>query len=326
LVSACLARIEAKEPSVRAFVDLKPERALSEARERDRLGAGNGGVLHGVPVAIKEIYDVAGFISAWGTPIHSGRIPTTDADVTRCLRDAGAVIVGTTVSTEYAAAAAGPTTNPSNPAHTPGGSSSGSTAAVAASMVPLAIGSQTVGSIVRPAVYCGVFGLKPTRGAISSKGAMPLAQFLDHPGPIARHLDDLLLACRALFFRDDDDPFGATVEPPESIDVPANLRLLLIEGPLRHRIEAPTRTALERAVEAFEDVGRRLEVAELPPSFDDAEPHMLSVFGYEVARNHGGDRDRAGDLMSPRMHEIIDRGRTITDEAYRAARDGIEIL
>jgi Asp-tRNA(Asn)/Glu-tRNA(Gln) amidotransferase A subunit family amidase len=192
LTAACLDRIHLMEPVVRAFVDLNSERALDESRDRDRQGAENRGILHGVPVAIKEIYDVAGFESTWGTPIHAGHRPTTDSDVARRLREAGAVVVGTTVSTEYAAAAAGPTTNPSDPSRTPGGSSSGSTAAVAASMVPIAMGSQTVGSIIRPTVYCGVFGLKPSRGAISSRGAMPLAQYLDHPGPITRHLDDMI--------------------------------------------------------------------------------------------------------------------------------------
>jgi Asp-tRNA(Asn)/Glu-tRNA(Gln) amidotransferase A subunit family amidase len=326
LVSACLARIEEREPIVRAFVDLQPERAIESARERDRQGTNDRGVLHGVPVAIKEIYDVAGFESTWGSPVHAGRIPETDADVTKKLRNAGAVIIGTTVSTEYAAAAAGPTTNPSNPNRTPGGSSSGSTAAVAASMVPLAIGSQTIGSIVRPAVYCGVFGLKPSRGAIGSRGAMPLAQYLDHPGPLARHLDDLILACQSLFFRDSGDPYSADVAPPAAIEAPPGLRLLYMEGPLRHRIETPTQTALERARKACEDAGHTFEEVDLPASFDNTEPHMLTVFGYEVAKNHAGDRDRSGDLMSPKMREIIDLGRAISEEAYDTAKEEIEKL
>lgn len=326
LVAACLARIEAREPVIRAFVDLQPERALEDARKRDRQGTNDRGVLHGIPVAIKEIYDVAGFESTWGSPIYAGRIPKTDADVTKQLRNAGAVVIGTTVSTEYAAAAAGPTTNPSNPTRTPGGSSSGSTAAVAASMVPLAIGSQTIGSIIRPAVYCGVFGLKPSRGAIGSRGAMPLAQFLDHPGPLARHLDDLILACQSLFFRDSDDPYSVDVVPPAAIEAPPGLRLLYMEGPLSHRIEPPTQTALERARKAYENAGQVVEEIDLPISFDNAEPHMLIVFGFEVARNHSGDRDRSGDLMSPKLREIIDLGRTISEDAYDSAKQEIEKL
>ena len=159
LTAACLKRIDAREPSVRAFVDMQRDRALAEVRDLDWRVAGERGPLHGVPVAVKEVFDVAGMICGWGTPIRENQVPRRDAVVVARLRAAGAVVVGTTVSTEYAVWTAGPNTNPHDPARTPGGSSSGSAAAVAAGMVPLAIGSQTIGSVVRPAVYCGALGV-----------------------------------------------------------------------------------------------------------------------------------------------------------------------
>lgn len=201
LVAACLNRITEREPEVRAFVDLRAADALAFARELDLGTPRADQVLYGAPVAIKEVFDVKGLLCGWGTPIHAERRPASDAPAVARLKRAGAVVVGTTVSTEYAIAAAGPSTNPCDPQRSPGGSSSGSAAAVAAGMVPLALGSQSIGSIVRPATYCGVFGLKPTRGAISTLGGMPLARELDHVGPIARHPEDLALACQVLFDR-----------------------------------------------------------------------------------------------------------------------------
>ena len=318
LVSACLARIAEREPVVRAFVDLDPDRALAQARAADRAPREGRSALHGVPVAIKEIFDVAGMRCAWGTPIHAGRVAAADSAVARRFRAAGAVIMGTTVSTEYAIANAGPTTNPHDPARTPGGSSSGSAAAVAAGMVPLALASQTIGSIVRPATYCGVYGLKPTKGAISCLGGMALSAALDHPGPVAREIADIALACRVLFGVEPDDPESMAVAPPELRLAPPGLDVLLVEGPLGARIEPPSRAALDRTRTALEAAGLVVRAHDLPATFENAGACQDTLLCHGIAQHHGADRDRAGDQMSERVRGLIDRGRAIPDSAHEA--------
>lgn len=312
LVRACLAQIESREGVVHAFRDrVAPEKAIAEARERDEAPRESRGPLHGVPVAVKEIIDVAGLRCEWGSPIHSGRVPLHDAPVVARLREAGAVILGTTISTEYAIARAGPTTNPHDSSRSPGGSSSGSAAAVAACMVPLALGSQTVGSIVRPATYCGVYGLKPTFGSITREGAMPLSAALDHVGVIVREPDDLDLACRVLFDRDRNP-----LHP-----IPAPRRALLAEGPWPECIEPASRTALTRAQAAFEAAGIVVTAASLPSEFVGALTTLETILIRDIAINHGADRDRACDLMSERLRELVDRGRQVSDAQYADAID-----
>src|SRR5574341_2305571 len=192
LVQACLARIREAEPQVEAWQHLDPEHALAQARARDsdrREGRATG-PLHGLPVGIKDIIDTADMPTENGSVLHAGRTPSRDASVVAMLRAAGAVIMGKTVTTEFATRAPGKTRNPRNPAHTPGGSSSGSAAAVAAGMVPLALGSQTTGSTIRPASFCGVYGFKPTHGLIPRHGMFRLSRTLDHVGLFARTIED----------------------------------------------------------------------------------------------------------------------------------------
>ena len=320
LVSACLARIASLEPRVRAFRDrVAPEAVLAEARARDRTPKERRGALHGVPVAVKEIIDVANLHCGWGTSIHDERVPVRDAPVVARLRAAGAVIIGTTISTEYAIGSAGPTTNPHDASRSPGGSSSGAAAAVAACMVPLALGTQTVGSIVRPATYCGVYGLKPTRGAISTQGVMPLSVALDHVGFLARQPEDINLACRVLF-----DPNGSATEvrPVSSAasgHVAAPRQVVLVEGHLRECVEPASRTAVQRAQAAFAAIGVSVLPRELPPEFDEAEACLDTILCRDIAANHGGDRDRAGERMSRKLLDLVDRGRTISDAQYASA-------
>ena len=208
LVEACLGRIHAAEPEVQAWQFLDPEHALAQARARnlDRMEGRPTGPLHGVPVGIKDIIDTADMPTEDGTVLHAGRTPDRDATVVSMLRAAGAVIMGKTVTTECATYTPGKTRNPHNPEHTPGGSSSGSAAAVAAGMVPLAIGSQTNGSVIRPAAYCGVFGFKPTHGLISRHGILKLSRTLDHVGMFARTLEDIALLAEQLTGYDERDP------------------------------------------------------------------------------------------------------------------------
>src|SRR5580765_5754452 len=177
-VEACLARIREIDPQVQAWAFLDPDHALAQARAADvlRLSGQPIGALHGVPVAIKDIFDTADMPTEYGSPIYAGRTPSRDATVVSKLRAAGAVIVGKTVTTEFAYFSPGKTRNPHDPKRTPGGSSSGSAAAVAAGMVPLALGSQTNGSIIRPGSFCGVFAMKPSHGLVSRAGVLPLSR------------------------------------------------------------------------------------------------------------------------------------------------------
>jgi Asp-tRNA(Asn)/Glu-tRNA(Gln) amidotransferase A subunit family amidase len=195
LVEAYLARIRQVDPQVQAWTFLDEDYALTQARALDelRLSGRAIGPLHGVPVGLKDIFDTADMPTECGSVLYAGRTPSRDATVTAMLRAAGAVIMGKTVTTEFAYFSPGKTRNPHNPEHTPGGSSSGSAAAVAASMVPLALGSQTNGSTIRPAAYCGVIGFKPTHGLISRYGVLALSRTLDHVGLFANSLDDVAL-------------------------------------------------------------------------------------------------------------------------------------
>ena len=200
LVKACLARIQEVDSQVCAWAFLDPEYALEQARAADQLRlSGNPiGPLHGVPVGVKDIFDTADMPTECGSVLWTGRMPSRDATTVALLRAAGAIVMGKTVTTEFAFFSPGKTRNPHNPEHTPGGSSSGSAAAVAAGMVPLALGTQTAGSVIRPAAFCGVIGFKPSHGVISRHGVLQLSRTLDHVGMFARSLDDIALLAEQL--------------------------------------------------------------------------------------------------------------------------------
>ncbi len=200
LVESCLERIESKDALISAWVYVDAELALRKARDADAAGeAGTPvGSLHGVPVAIKDIFDTADMPTECGSDLHRDRRPRQDAEAVSLLRRAGAIVLGKTVTAELALSAPGPTANPLDLRRTPGGSSSGSAAAVADFMVPLAVGSQTTGSVIRPASYCGIVGFKPSFGAIATGGMHILAQPLDHVGVFARDVADISLMTNVL--------------------------------------------------------------------------------------------------------------------------------
>ena len=220
------------------------------------------GPLHGIPVGIKDIFDTADYPTECGTPIFAGRRPDSDATVVRKLREAGAVIIGKTVTTEFAYFHPGKTRNPHDVQRTPGGSSSGSAAAVAAGMVPLAIGSQTNGSMIRPAAFCGVFGVKPSHGLISRAGALTLSHTLDHVGAFARSLDDLALILDVLAGEDPADPDsrpyaapnfrGGMHEPP-----PIPPSFAFVRTPMWDKADPGAKTAIE---ECAKELGARLSI------------------------------------------------------------------
>jgi Asp-tRNA(Asn)/Glu-tRNA(Gln) amidotransferase A subunit family amidase len=191
LARACLERIAMREPFIHAWRELDPARTLARARELDRMPRRRP--LHGLPVAVKDIIATTDFPTRHGSPIYSGHTPVADASCVAMLRSAGAVIPGKTVTTEFAYYQPGPTANPANPGHTPGGSSSGSAAAVADFMVPVGLGTQTAGSVIRPAAYCGIVGFKPTFGRLNLAGVKPFAPSLDTLGCMARDVADIEL-------------------------------------------------------------------------------------------------------------------------------------
>ena len=216
-VRACLGRVEALDGGIKAFVHLDRGHALAQARALDerRTQGHSLGPLHGIPVAIKDIIDTADYPTELGSPLAAGRRPRHDATVVARLRAAGAVIIGKSVTTEFAYYHPGPTRNPHDHARTPGGSSSGSAAAVAARMVPLALGSQTNGSVIRPAAFCGVFAVKPSHGLVSRAGVLPLSRKLDHIGAFARSLPDLALILEVIAGQDPADPDTGPFAAPD---------------------------------------------------------------------------------------------------------------
>lgn len=312
LVRDCLDRVAAREDQVGAWAFIDPEAALEQARHRDR--ATPTGALHGVPVAIKDIIDTADMPTAYGSPIYAGHRPAADAACVALLRRAGAVILGKTVTTEFAAVTPGRTTNPHNAAHSPGGSSSGSAAAVADFMAPLAIGTQTVGSVIRPAAYCGVVGFKPSFGAFSLAGVKAQAESFDTLGAMARSVADIRLISGALL--GGEDAFAAPpLEHPPAIGI--------CRTPHWPDADPATVTALTEAAEKLAASGAQIgpEVGEvaLPDTFAALLDAHWTVLKFEFARVLAHERDAHGERLSDPLRGLLDEGWGIPVEDYRAA-------
>lgn len=330
LVSACVTRIKADEGRVQAWAFFDPEYALQQAREADqRRREGKPlGPLHGLPVGIKDIIDTKDMPTADGTVLHAGRTPFEDAALVAKLRAAGAVIMGKTVTTELATYSPGKTRNPHNPEHTPGGSSSGSAAAVAAHMVPLAIGTQTNGSVIRPAAYCGVIGFKPSFGLISRHGILKQSRPLDQVGVIARSVEDAALLAEQLIGFDDNDP-----------DTRPLARPLLRETAMQEPPVPPTlafvKTAMWKMVdaqceEAFAELvahlGERVEEFKLPAAYKDAWKWHQTIMEADLAKNYEADYQEGRDKLSEALRGQIERGRRVRAVDYNKALDKVPAL
>lgn len=325
-VEACLQRIAEREWLVGAWQYFNPDQALQQAKACDVLQAEGRppGVLHGIPIAIKDNFATHDMPTGWGTPIHEGTQFGYDAAVVELLRSAGAVIMGKTVLTEYAIARAGKTTNPHNPKHTPGGSSSGSAAAVADGMVPLAIGTQTVGSILRPAAYCGILGFKPSFGLISRYGVVPLSRELDHVGVFARSIDDIALLVSVLAGGDDRDPdslgngsqlFDRSIAPLR--DPP---KIAFIRGTFWSQVNQSARSMLQHSANVLAAAGAMLTEIELPSIFNTHLEAVNALVCAGAAVNYGADYDNHNEQLSPKIRELIEQGRTTPSLAYAKAR------
>ena len=320
LVEACLARVSAVDARIEAWAFLDPEYALAQARAADAWrGEGRPtGPLHGVPVGIKDIFDTADMPTENGTVLHAGRTPARDASAVAMLRAAGAVIMGKTVTAELAGRTPGKTRNPHNPAHTPGGSSSGSAAAVAACMVPLAIGSQTRGSVIRPAAYCGVYGFKPTHGLVPRHGMLRLSRTLDHAGFFARSIEDLALLAEQLVGHDERDPDSrprarvpyreiAAEEPP----LPP--MFAFVKTPRWGLLAGDVQDAFGELTDAL---GGRVEELELPGAAEEAWEAAGIVADAEAALNLRREWETGRTQLSPGLRERLERGQDVRALPY----------
>ncbi|MDJ0631361.1 MAG: amidase [Rhodobacter sp.] len=321
LVQACLDRIGGDE--IHAWACLDPDQALDQARELDRIrkrGRATG-PLHGIPVALKDIIDTKSMPTERGSPIFAGRRPEADAEIVDRLREAGAVILGKTKTTEMAFVHPTDTLNPHDPLRSPGGSSSGSAAAVAACHVPLAIGSQTGGSVIRPASYCGLYGFKPTRGVISRAGVLQTSASLDHLGTFARTLEDTALLTEAIGSYDPADPasfarprprtlMGARAEPPVDPDI------AFFEFPFHDLLDADARDGIEAVIDALGPRVERLPVADTLTGL--VEVH-LTIHEYEFVHHLEETITRHWDLLSPTLQPVVERGQRISEAQYQDA-------
>ena len=323
LVEACLERIEESENDVQAWAHLDPEFTLAQARERDthRQSGQSCGPLHGVPIGIKDIFDTEALPTANGTVLDSGRQPTEDCTVVRLLTEAGAVIMGKTVTTELAVLAPGKTRNPHNLEHTPGGSSSGSAAAVSAGMVPLAVGTQTNGSVIRPAAYCGIYGFKPSRGLISRHRILALSRWLDTVGTMARTVTDLALITDALTAYDDRDPDmtlrGRTrLAETAAEEPPVTPAIGFVKTAVWNQAEESTREAF---AEMAEFLGEVCEEVTLPGPFDHAVELHRTIMCADLAKSFAGYYERGKDQLSETLRGMIEEGQKTTAVDYNRA-------
>lgn len=323
LVKACLVRIEQTEPAIQAWVHLDAKQALDQAAEMDRIRrAGMGlGSLHGVPVGLKDIIDTSDMPTRRGSPIFAERNPGTDATLVDRLRDAGAVIMGKTVTTEFAFLNPSHTHNPHDPSRTPGGSSSGSAAAVAAHHVPLAIGTQTNGSVIRPASFCGVYGFKPTSGIISRTGLLQTSVTLDQVGVFARSLDDAALLSDALAGCDSRDPASFRRPRPAMAkgvaeDVPVEPDLAFFEMPFHDRLSTDAREGMDQIIDALGGSITRLRPAD---TMADLVAVQATIHEYEICGHLAETFATHWDQISPLLQSIVERGRKISRAQYEDA-------
>lgn len=308
LVRDCLERIAAREGAVGAWTHLDPDAALAHARERDK--SSSTGLLHGIPIAVKDLIDTADLPTGYGTPIYANHQPAWDAAAVALARAAGAGVLGKTVTTELAYFTPGKTANPRNLAHTPGGSSSGSAAAVADYMAPLAFGSQTAGSVIRPAAFCGVVGYKPSFGVISRAGAKLLSDTLDTVGVLARTVPDAALLAAAASGRN-----NLLIDAP-----PAHApRVGLCRGFDWTRAQPETQAALSLAINKLGAAGVNLEDIELPPNFAGLVQAQLDIMSYEMARSFAYEWHAHRARLSQRLQDLLAAGWAIPRERYEAA-------
>lgn len=316
LIEACLARAAAREPDVRAWAWLEPDKARMAARLLDVAPASTA--LHGIPFGVKDIIDTCDLPTQHGTPIYHDNRATRDAACVALLKEAGGVCLGKTVTTELAHFHPGKTRNPHSLDHTPGGSSSGSAAAVAAATVPFALGTQTTGSVLRPASYCGVFGFKPSYGDVNRSGVFECAASFDTIGWFTRCVDDIEIVRRALLRA----PGGKLDNLPA-----ARLRIGLFRGPDWEQADRFTQDAIETAARQLAALGASVDEPDPPHGFDLIAGYHRTIAGYEFARAISWERTQRGPLLSPKLlHGRCDDGLQASYDEYATAQAELAAL
>jgi Asp-tRNA(Asn)/Glu-tRNA(Gln) amidotransferase A subunit family amidase len=304
LAEAYLDHIKHRDPSVLAFAHFDPDQ-VREAAASARLGP-----LRGIPIGVKDVLDTAGMPSQYGSPIWAGWQPRADSAPVAWAKAAGGVVIGKTVTTEFATRKPGPAMNPVNPAHTPGGSSSGSAAGVGAGLFPLAYGTQTAGSVIRPAAFCGVVGYKPTYGLISRIGMKIMADSLDTIGVIARTVADCALFAGAVSGRDLGDPDAKPATVP---------RIGICRSPTWEAAAPETHTLLDRVTQALANKGASVTQHALPPIFNALIDAHSIVMNSESARALGWELANHPDQISAGLRERMAFGLHQTEAAIRNA-------
>jgi len=326
LVTDCLTQIDATDDKVQAWTFLDRDHVMRQAQTADehRRHGRPIGPLHGVPVGIKDIFDTGDMPTEFGSPIWAGRTPREDATAVARLRAAGAVIMGKTVTTEFAYFHPGKTHNPHDISRTPGGSSSGSAASVAARMVPGAIGSQTNGSVIRPASFCGVVGFKPSHGLIPRTGALILSRTLDHVGVFTRSVEDAALMAQVMAGFDPED------EDSRPIATPPLLSNARSEPPLPPRFAYVRSSVWDQAAPATQEafgeladaLGEAVVAVDLGESFGRAIGWQKIVMEVEMAHNLHRDYETGRDQISEPLRKLIERGRQYLASEYTGALAG----
>lgn len=306
LVIACLERISERDDDIHAFAHLDAVNALAQARALD---AGPvRGPLHGLPLGVKDIFDTTDLPTSYGSSLYTHYRPVSDAATVALCREAGAVVMGKTVTTEFAYFAPGPTVNPHNPLHTPGGSSSGSAAAVADHMVPLALGTQTAGSIIRPAAFCGVVGYKPSLGRVPGAGVKSLSPAMDVIGGFGRSVKDAAL-------------LGAVLTGDLRLlqgQEPGALRIGLFRSPWGLDADADTQAAWTEATRVLAAHTDACQDVAMPQRFDELVQLQKDVMTFEMARSLSHERLRHREALSPQLQSLLDTGMAISGITHAA--------
>jgi Asp-tRNA(Asn)/Glu-tRNA(Gln) amidotransferase A subunit family amidase len=300
---ALLARIASLDGKIRAWAWLKPEEAIKAARLSDRLlhSGETPGFLQGVPIGVKDIFATAGVPTEMGSPAFAGHIPDRSAKVIERIEARGAFVMGKTVTTECAFLSPGKTRNPWNPLHTPGGSSSGSAAAVAAGFVPAALGTQTNGSVIRPAAFCGVVGFKPTQGLIPIAGALTFSHTLDQPGIFTRCVEDAAWLAASLT--------GEGGKPSPSIDARSTPpRLAAVKTPVWEQAGDDAKHNFRENIQTIQKGGARVEEIELPEIFNHAHRAIGTIMAVESALNLEELHRKQAPLLSSTLKDFIAEG------------------
>ena len=323
-VQSLLERMDALEPRLEAWVRVDREAVLADAKQRqEELDSGAElGPLHGVPVGIKDIYNIAGMPTTAGSKVYADYVPDETAATIDLLRNAGAIMLGKTVTTEFACLDPSHTKNPWNPAHTPGGSSSGSAVAVAARMCPVAIGSQTVGSVLRPASYNGIVGLKPTYGRVSRRGVVPVSWSLDTVGWMGRTVEDVALLLQVMAGPDEQDPVASrlpAVDYLSGLESAGSPRIGLITSFFMEEADHETRSRTRAVVEKLESAGATVTELTLPESFGTAIQDQMIIMGAEAAAFHKPMYEKQAQDYQPKLREMLRQGLETDATTYSKA-------